>query len=156
MHRFPQPGSFREGVGIDLSYPYESRGRDSFKGGRFVTPRKLGYRFLCCYSFRPFLPGNFSPGYRLTTGKIQTMSGLATSSPTLVASHDPFSPAICPGICENVATFGAMCCISTKFHLPPVNGIKSRKIPRHLQRLCKLVEMILVIPLTPPGDIGID
>ena len=59
VHRFPQPGNFREGVGVVLSYSYETRGRDSFKGGRFVTPQKSGYRFLCCYSFRPFLHGNF-------------------------------------------------------------------------------------------------
>ena len=24
-----------------------------------VTPQKSGYRFLCCYSFRLFLPGKF-------------------------------------------------------------------------------------------------
>src|SRR3954463_15665817 len=78
-----------------------------------VTPQKSGYRFLCCYSLPTFPSRKISPGYRLTTGKIQMMLGLATSSPALVASHDPFSPVICPGICENVATICAMCCIST-------------------------------------------
>src|SRR4051812_40200565 len=27
-----------------------------------VTPQKSGYRFLCCYSFQPFLPRNFPLG----------------------------------------------------------------------------------------------
>ena len=87
---FVPPGNFREGVGVVLSYSYESRGRDSFKGGRFVTPQKSGYRFLCCYSLPTFPSRKISPGYRLTTGKIQMMLGLATSSPAFVASHDPF------------------------------------------------------------------
>ena len=79
VHRFPQLGNFREGVGVVLSYSYESRGRDSFKGGRFVTPQKSGYRFLCCYSILAFL----SQIFPLEFGKWPSESNQSSTSECL-------------------------------------------------------------------------
>src|SRR3954471_22816796 len=54
------------------------------------TP-KIGLSIFVLLFLSTFPSRKISPGYRLTTGKIQTMLGLATSSPALVASHEPFS-----------------------------------------------------------------
>src|SRR3954470_7174162 len=69
--------------------------------------QKIGLSIFVLLFLPTFPSRKFSPGHRLMTGKIQEILILATSAPALVASHDPFSRIVCPGICENVATLGA-------------------------------------------------
>ena len=83
VHRFSQPGSFQEGVGIVLSYPTNLEDKIPLRGKVCNTP-KIGLSIFVLLFLPTFPSRKFSPGYRLRTGKIQMIRDLATSSPALL------------------------------------------------------------------------
>src|SRR3954466_7337965 len=111
-----------------------------------VTPQKWGYRFLCCYSFLAFSADLFplESGFRPEESR-QSLTLQPFSLPLCKARSRP-SPSSrdMQGYCRVRCNVLHISLIS----LMPIDGIKSRKITRHLKRLYKLVEMIWVIPLT--------